>query len=136
MASAAGVSVAIALALRVKAPIYVAKTVLDRAPAIERHGDEPTAMTVLKRHGLTLQNLTASLATHFQLPVELRASDLRSTGKGERDWLWQGYLAPAMTTLLTSQWKSGKTTLVSVLLARLERGGQLLGERFVHQPLL
>ena len=43
---------AIALALRVKAPIYVAKTVLDRAPAIERHGGEPTGRTVLKHHGV------------------------------------------------------------------------------------
>jgi hypothetical protein len=30
-------------------------------------------------------------------------------------------------TLLTSQWKSGKTTLVSVLLARMAQGGQLAG---------
>jgi hypothetical protein len=33
-------------------------------------------------------------------------------------WLWPGYLAPSTITLLTSQWKSGKTTLLSVLLAR------------------
>src|SRR5690606_8737705 len=39
------------------------------------------------------------------------------------DWIWQGYLARGATTLLTSQWKAGKTTLVSVLLARLARGG-------------
>src|SRR5262249_4876633 len=42
-------------------------------------------------------------------------------------WLWQGYLAPGNVTLLTSQWKSGKTTLVSILLARLREGGQLAG---------
>src|SRR5204863_5385292 len=29
--------------------------------------------------------------------------------------------------LLTSQWKSGKTTLVSVLLARMKQGGRLAG---------
>src|SRR5262245_38485074 len=34
-------------------------------------------------------------------------------------WLWQGYLAPGAVTLLTSRWKAGKTTLASVLLARL-----------------
>jgi len=28
-------------------------------------------------------------------------------------WLWQGFLGPGKTTLLTSQWKSGKTTPVS-----------------------
>jgi hypothetical protein len=42
-------------------------------------------------------------------------------------WLWHGYLARGKVTLLTSQWKSGKTTLVSVLLARLQEGGQLAG---------
>jgi hypothetical protein len=35
------------------------------------------------------------------------------------DWIWQGYLARGATTLLTSQWKSGKTTLVSILLSKL-----------------
>src|SRR5262249_13030982 len=30
-------------------------------------------------------------------------------------------------TLLTSQWKSGKTTLLSILLARMAQGGQLAG---------
>jgi hypothetical protein len=42
-------------------------------------------------------------------------------------WLWQGYLAPGNVTLLTSRWKSGKTTLVSVLLSRLKSGGVLAG---------
>jgi AAA domain-containing protein len=42
-------------------------------------------------------------------------------------WLWYGYLAPGSVTLLTSLWKSGKTTLVSVLLSRLKTGGQLAG---------
>src|SRR5262249_47759318 len=44
-----------------------------------------------------------------------------------RPWLWQGYLAPGNVTLLTSQWKSGKTTLIAVLLARLKTGGSLAG---------
>jgi AAA domain-containing protein len=35
-------------------------------------------------------------------------------------WLWPGYLGAGRVTLLTSQWKSGKTTLVSLLLARLQ----------------
>jgi hypothetical protein len=45
----------------------------------------------------------------------------------ETDWLWRGYLAAGQLTLLTSLWKSGKTTLLSVLLARLKDGGDLLG---------
>jgi hypothetical protein len=46
-------------------------------------------------------------------------------------WLWEGYLAQGDITLLTSQWKSGKTTLVSVLLAKMAAGGELAGLR-VH----
>jgi hypothetical protein len=42
-------------------------------------------------------------------------------------WLWRGYLARGHVTLLTSQWKMGKTTLLSVLLARMAVGGTLAG---------
>ena len=42
-------------------------------------------------------------------------------------WPWHGYIAPGALTLLTSQWKAGKTTLVSVLLERLGTGGMLAG---------
>jgi len=43
------------------------------------------------------------------------------------NWLWQGYLAPGKVTLLTSQWKTGKTTLLAALLKQLDQGGQLAG---------
>src|SRR5436309_2241087 len=43
------------------------------------------------------------------------------------DWLWCGFLAPGELTLMTSQWKAGKTTLLSVFLSRLKSGGTLLG---------
>src|SRR5690348_4131710 len=42
-------------------------------------------------------------------------------------WLWQGYVAAGNVTLLTSQWKTGKTTLVSVLLSKMKAGGDLAG---------
>jgi hypothetical protein len=42
-------------------------------------------------------------------------------------WLWQGYLGAGKVTLLTSQWKSGKTTLAALLLARMQQGGQMAG---------
>jgi hypothetical protein len=42
-------------------------------------------------------------------------------------WLWNGYLAAGNVTLLVGQWKAGKTTLLSVLLARLGPGGPLAG---------
>jgi hypothetical protein len=42
-------------------------------------------------------------------------------------WLWQGYLLPGALTLLTASWKAGKTTLISVLLARRPAGGLFAG---------
>src|SRR5262245_42719187 len=54
--------------------------------------------------------------------------DLGRVAAAQTSWLWAGYLAHGNVTLLTSQWKSGgKTTLLSVLLARREAGGQLAG---------
>src|SRR5262249_44299884 len=43
------------------------------------------------------------------------------------DWLWHGFVAGGNVTLLTSQWKAGKTTLLSLLLSRRKQGGQLAG---------
>ncbi len=62
---------------------------------------------------------------------ELRAP-LISFGLDDRDvaqprWLWHGILAPGKITLLTSLWKSGKTTLLAHLLARRCHGGDFLG---------
>jgi hypothetical protein len=42
-------------------------------------------------------------------------------------WLWDGYLKPGSITLLTSQWKTGKTTLLTGLLRCLEHGEAFLG---------
>jgi AAA domain len=42
-------------------------------------------------------------------------------------WLWHDYLAAGMTTLLTSRGKEGKTTLLSLLLERLQSGRPLAG---------
>jgi RecA-family ATPase len=55
------------------------------------------------------------------------AASLQSGAPRATPWLWEGYLAPGALTLLTSLWKSGKTTLVSVLLAKLKAGGRLAG---------
>jgi hypothetical protein len=54
--------------------------------------------------------------------------DLSAVGRAEPAWLWHGYLVVGGgITLLTSQWKTGKTTLASALLARLQRGGEFAG---------
>src|SRR5262245_60810944 len=52
---------------------------------------------------------------------------LRAAAAAELSWLWQGYVAAGNVTLLTSQWKTGKTTLLSVLLDRMKAGGELAG---------
>jgi hypothetical protein len=62
------------------------------------------------------------------LPRPLFLADLQATITTQRTWLWQGYLLSGGVTLLTSQWKAGKTTLLSLLLARLKQGGSLGGQ--------
>lgn len=42
-------------------------------------------------------------------------------------WIWQGYFAAGCSTLFTAQWKTGKTTLLTLLLSRLQTGGTLAG---------
>jgi hypothetical protein len=59
----------------------------------------------------------------------LLVSDLKGAGGKPTSWIWDGYLAAEEITLLTSLWKSGKTTLISILLARLKDGGMLGGHR-------
>jgi molybdopterin-guanine dinucleotide biosynthesis protein len=46
---------------------------------------------------------------------------------GTVSWLWHGFLGRSKVTALTSQTKSGKTTLASLLFARMQAGGQLAG---------
>src|SRR5262249_11081689 len=53
--------------------------------------------------------------------------ELQAASQARAGWLWQGYLAHGNVTLLTSQWKAGKTTLLSVLLACLNTGGLVAG---------
>src|SRR6516162_3611355 len=65
---------------------------------------------------------------HDRLSISpFRVDSLAAASPEAPDWLWRGYLAPGQLTLLTSLWKSGKTTLLSVLLARMKGGGDLLG---------
>src|SRR5436305_2676093 len=70
--------------------------------------------------------MSISFATEFcyASTSEIRARARRADADR---WLWDGYLASANVTLLVGPWKAGKTTLLSVLLARLETGGTLAG---------
>jgi AAA domain len=52
------------------------------------------------------------------------------------DWFWQGYLARGNVTLLTSQWKAGKTTLLTGLLQQFAAGGSFLGRAVVPAKAL
>ena len=62
---------------------------------------------------------------HFAAP--LSSAELERAGPVKTEWLWRGYLAPGSVTLLTSLWKSGKSTLIAVLLAQMKAGGNLAG---------
>lgn len=48
------------------------------------------------------------------------------TSAGSDDWLWHGYLKPGDITLLTSLWKTGKTTLLAGVLRNLGPGTPFL----------
>lgn len=52
------------------------------------------------------------------------------TAQSPADWLWHGYLMPGEVTLLTSFWKTGKTTLLCGLLRHLGSG-----EPFLDRPV-
>jgi hypothetical protein len=70
--------------------------------------------------------LPSTTAPEFPVPL-LGPAELDSSSDVFRRWLWHGLLGPGLMTAFTSQGKSGKTTLASILLARLERGGTLAG---------
>ena len=103
---------AIALALRVRSPILVAKAVLDNAPAVAV-GDAPTPVTVLKRYGLTLQNLTAPLAAHFHLPTTegVLVSDVEAGGVADRDGLRRGDVIVAANQAKVADLQALESTL-------------------------
>jgi hypothetical protein len=70
------------------------------------------------------ESAVADAASAF---TTIGADDLPALASVDVPWLWHGYLARGNVTLLTSQWKSGKTTLLSVLLSKMGSGGSLAG---------
>src|SRR5271166_6225132 len=65
--------------------------------------------------------------THAQPPQEIWDGELVIMNEPAAQWLWQGFVARGNLTLLTSLWKSGKTTLLALLLSRRKEGGLLAG---------
>lgn len=62
-----------------------------------------------------------------EFPEFKTIGQMRRAARPDLPWLWHGYLKPGGVTLLVSQWKSGKSTLVSILLSKMKSGGQLAG---------
>ncbi len=60
---------------------------------------------------------------------DLGIDDMQTASPLSDDWLWQGYLAPRQITLLTAMWKTGKTTFIGGLLARMKTGGEYCGQK-------
>jgi hypothetical protein len=60
-------------------------------------------------------------------PVLCWGVDSLAAAGEEIRWLWQGFLASGAVTLATSQWKSGKTTLATLVLAQMQTGGEVAG---------
>jgi hypothetical protein len=56
-----------------------------------------------------------------------RANTVPTEAEREIPWIWEGILAEGAITLLSAPKKTGKTTLMSLLLDRRRAGGQLLG---------
>jgi AAA domain len=65
--------------------------------------------------------------TPANAPYAIWDRELAASEKPKSDWLWHGFLARGNITLLTSLWKSGKTTLISQLLARRKAAGDFVG---------
>src|SRR5438552_2208703 len=90
-------------------------------PMVARRAERP------ELRGLSGPHRYDATMTALPFPDVLRFEDLTDHAREPARWVWHGYLAAGAVTLLTSRWKAGKTTLLSVLLARLGAGGELAG---------
>ncbi|MCI0642375.1 MAG: AAA family ATPase [Gemmataceae bacterium] len=63
----------------------------------------------------------------IESPQVLWDQDVAASAGDAADWLWHGILARKNLTMLTSLWKSGKTTLIAHLLGSRGQAGELLG---------
>jgi AAA domain len=65
--------------------------------------------------------------TNATSPQHYTDQELLSLSEPAVDWLWHGFVSRNNTTLLTSLPKAGKTTLLTLILARRKTGGLLAG---------
>jgi hypothetical protein len=70
-----------------------------------------------------------------EFPLPIPASQLVASD-GEDNWIWEGFLAPRGFTLLSALWKSGKTTLLSLLLQMTGSGSTFCGQRVRRAKVL
>ena len=85
---------------------------------------DPATPAPAAPHGTRLPTPQASFVMP---PLIWGAAGLKGAARPKDSWLWRHYLAPGAVTLITSQWKAGKTTLASVLLSRMKTGGAMAG---------
>jgi hypothetical protein len=62
------------------------------------------------------------------IATEAWQADLLGRPPDTLEWVWPGYLARGALSLVAGQWSTGKSTLVSLLIARMARGGELAGQ--------
>jgi hypothetical protein len=62
---------------------------------------------------VTMSDFSGRLANVAGLPAAVTGDNLAHLAGDQATWVWDGYLAHGSVTLLTSQWKLGKTTLLS-----------------------
>jgi hypothetical protein len=74
-----------------------------------------------------MQQPNSPLPSSSRVPFSVQTLGGKGPNPADVGWLWHGLLAPGRLTLLTSLWKSGKTTMLAILLARMKNGGTLLG---------
>lgn len=79
-----------------------------KKPAKSKHDEQPEGTRVFFDRGI---------------------EEMQAARRGKDDWVWDGYLAPRQITLLTAMWKTGKTTFIAGLLAKLKSGGDYCGQK-------
>lgn len=105
-------------------------------PALSDQEVAKIAQSVAKYRPGQCDSIPAPIERGFarnELPEPVPASKL---GQGEQVcWIWHGYLAPKIVSLLSARPKVGKTTLLAHLIKMLGEGGELVG-RFEPRRVL